>query len=280
MSTHPIYLPGAEHVDFTDPNNSFRWATVTQAYPNPLRIRLDGDTTELPLTPDVLDRPQMYSVGSRVWVQLNGRRVIIIGRANAGVMVELGAGVDLDTITVPGTYTQSASAEASGGTNYPAGVAGLLEVYINDNNMVWQRYTPYGNYSNTFYMRASYNGTWSTWSHFYGDTGDDTGWVAASTAGFAGSYSSLTGGVVRRRNGVVGIQLTGVLSGALDNTNRNLWTMPSDWTPAQSNGSIGAGPSAAGWQGYASTGGTIASVNVFATIATGSTIQAMGTYLL
>lgn len=81
-----------------DRADSWRWATVTQA--SPLRVRLDGDTTALPVTPDALVGGA--SVGRRVWVQIAGRRVIIHGVA--------GGPEPVGTITqhagslVPGTW--------------------------------------------------------------------------------------------------------------------------------------------------------------------------------
>lgn len=60
-----------ETVDSPPP---FRWATVTQA--SPLRIRLDGDSVELPMTPENL--AGSVGVGSRVLVQLFGRRVLVV----------------------------------------------------------------------------------------------------------------------------------------------------------------------------------------------------------
>jgi hypothetical protein len=60
--------------------NTYRWATVTQA--SPLRIRLDGDTSALPVTPSSL--VASLSVNDRVWVQLFGRRLIVLGKASGG----------------------------------------------------------------------------------------------------------------------------------------------------------------------------------------------------
>lgn len=62
-------------------SDSWRWATVTST--NPLRIRLDQDTADLPVPPVNLAGP--VSVGLRVWVQMHrarnmqGARPIIIG---------------------------------------------------------------------------------------------------------------------------------------------------------------------------------------------------------
>ena len=61
----------------TEPESSWRWATVTQA--SPLRIKFDGQSAPLPVTPDTLVGGLV--VGDRVWVQIYGRRPIIHGRA-------------------------------------------------------------------------------------------------------------------------------------------------------------------------------------------------------
>jgi hypothetical protein len=53
------------------------WATVTQA--SPLRIRLDGETDALDITPDTLTAG--LAVSDRVWVQVSGRRAIVLGRS-------------------------------------------------------------------------------------------------------------------------------------------------------------------------------------------------------
>lgn len=86
--------------------------------------------------------------------------------------VELGNAVDLDTITTPGTYTQSQTAEAATGTHYPVALAGLLEVRSNINagtpaTMVWQTYTPYGVNGTVLYKRSYYNITgWTAWTRY------------------------------------------------------------------------------------------------------------------
>lgn len=70
--------------DPVDPDTS-GWATVTDD--SPLRIRLDGETSELPFTPDTLVAG--LAIGNRVWVTLStspdqtrkSRQVVIIGKA-------------------------------------------------------------------------------------------------------------------------------------------------------------------------------------------------------
>lgn len=82
------------------PRDSFRWATVTGT--NPLRIRFDGDTTPLQVTPTAL---VPVAVGNRVWVQHHARSVIILGRAQPSGAVAIAAG----TATIPvggGSWTQ------------------------------------------------------------------------------------------------------------------------------------------------------------------------------
>ena len=91
--------------------NTYRWATVTQI--SPLRIRLDGDTLELPVTPDTL--VSGLSIDQRVWVQFFGRRLIIIGAA-AATLPSSSAWVD-----VPLTDTTNFEA-------YDVGTAGVDHV--------------------------------------------------------------------------------------------------------------------------------------------------------
>jgi hypothetical protein len=55
---------------------TFRWATVTAV--DPLRVRLDGDTAELPFSPDTLVTG--LAVDDRVWCHLFGRRIVVLGR--------------------------------------------------------------------------------------------------------------------------------------------------------------------------------------------------------
>lgn len=52
-----------------------RWGAVTQA--SPLRVKLDGDDTALPVTPATL--VSGLTVGDRVWCLLAGRQIVILG---------------------------------------------------------------------------------------------------------------------------------------------------------------------------------------------------------
>lgn len=56
-----------------------RWAWGTVTGVSPLRVRLDGDSTPLDLTPDTL---ATVSVSDRVWCQIAGRRVVVHGVAH------------------------------------------------------------------------------------------------------------------------------------------------------------------------------------------------------
>lgn len=76
-------------------------------------------------------------------------------------------GVDLDTYTTSGVYHQNQTTLADVALNYPAKIAGRLEVTINDTGtFVYQRYTAYGA-SGRVYERARYAGTWYPWSTSY-----------------------------------------------------------------------------------------------------------------
>lgn len=53
------------------------WATVTAA--SPLRVRLDGRTAPLDITPDTLAAG--LAVGDRVLVLIQGHSLVILGKA-------------------------------------------------------------------------------------------------------------------------------------------------------------------------------------------------------
>lgn len=72
----PVYVPEGS-VD--QGKTYYRWATVTGT--DPVRIRLDGDTVSLPVTPGALVALSYLVEGMRVWVQGYGRRLLILGVA-------------------------------------------------------------------------------------------------------------------------------------------------------------------------------------------------------
>lgn len=71
------------------------------------------------------------------------------------------SGTDLNNYTTTGTWHQSGNGGASAGTNYPVGLAGLLEVF-GSGSMVYQRYTEYN--TGIIHSRSKYASTWSPWS--------------------------------------------------------------------------------------------------------------------
>jgi hypothetical protein len=58
---------------------SFLWATVTDD--SPLRIRLDGEASEVPVTPSSLVDPLSLQPDDRVLIEIRDRRLLIHGRA-------------------------------------------------------------------------------------------------------------------------------------------------------------------------------------------------------
>lgn len=71
----------------------FRWGTITDE--SPLRVQLDGDAAELPLTPDSLIDPATLSVDDRVRCEISRRRVVIHGVSGGGAQVDQS---DLDAL--------------------------------------------------------------------------------------------------------------------------------------------------------------------------------------
>lgn len=84
---HPVpnnrVLDGGQLAAGSPVETRFHWATVVN--PSPLSIILDGDTLPLPLVPDTLVDPTGMLPYSRVWVQLQGRNVIVLGMAGGDI---------------------------------------------------------------------------------------------------------------------------------------------------------------------------------------------------
>lgn len=59
------------------PEVSPRWGTITQL--SPLRVKLDGDDTALPVTPASLVNVAQLTVNARVWTIMNGRQLVVCG---------------------------------------------------------------------------------------------------------------------------------------------------------------------------------------------------------
>ena len=62
---------------------SYCWGTVQSI--SPLSVQLDGDSSVLPYPPDSLVGP--VRVGDRVWCQLYGRAVVVVGRVGGPLPV-------------------------------------------------------------------------------------------------------------------------------------------------------------------------------------------------
>lgn len=55
----------------------FEWGTVTSQ--SPLRVRIDTDIDELPITPVCFIPGGPPVAGTRVWTQRHGKRVLLLG---------------------------------------------------------------------------------------------------------------------------------------------------------------------------------------------------------
>lgn len=178
-----------------------RWARVNSLAP--LRVQMIGDDSQIDATPETLVADLVPE--DIVWTTLSDKgALVVVGRLGGTPAVpavppvsldpiELGAGVDLNTVITAGTYTQSNNNETSTALNYPAPTAGVLEVFVNStgpapNSQVYQRWTSYRHTGQigleaigpTQYIRDWYQATWSPW---YVASSSDVvgGTVAAST---------------------------------------------------------------------------------------------------
>ncbi|WMU72237.1 phage tail protein [Enterobacter bugandensis] len=80
-----------------------------------------------------------------------------------GQAVSIGNAIDLNTLTAPGLYYQTANVQAASGKNYPEPAAGSLEVYKHAG--ITQVYRIYSNSGS--YIRTFYNSVWSGWRMQY-----------------------------------------------------------------------------------------------------------------
>ena len=117
----------------------------------------------------------------------------------------LGAGVDLNTVTARGIYTQSSNNNAASGSNYPVPLAGTLLVIGDGASISTQTYTHY--YNGDQWTRSRLNDKWSEWRKSVtdgraiatgtgltggGDLSANRTIALANTAVAAGSYGSAT----------------------------------------------------------------------------------------
>lgn len=96
---------------------------------------------------------------------------------------ELAGGIDLNTITAPGVYLQSQSAEAVSGVNYPVPSSGYLEVRATPGRgNVWQEYVAL-NAPDRLYKRAYFSSTgWTAWKTYVSVPDDDVAWATQTLA--------------------------------------------------------------------------------------------------
>lgn len=104
---------------------SFTWGTVTGTAP--LRVKLDGDTAPVPITPDCLVAPDALWVGARVRCELSSRRLIVHGASQV-------AGIPSGTVAMTARTTAPAGwllcqGQAVSRTDYPALFAALGTTY-------------------------------------------------------------------------------------------------------------------------------------------------------
>ena len=122
---------------------SSRWATVTGI--SPLRIKLDGDTTAIPATPDSLIDPATLVVDDRVRTELSGNRLVVLGRAG-GVTTATDAEAilgdeDAKAVTPAGGKAALDARFADTGWVYPTLALGAN---VSGNNFGYRRLTTNG----------------------------------------------------------------------------------------------------------------------------------------
>jgi hypothetical protein len=142
---------------------SFKWATVIAV--SPVRIKLDGDTSTLALTPESLIDPLLLAVNDRVRVELSLRKVVIHGKSSGsrfpgrlGVANNLGAGIDPSNITETGWYSGYAWVGSLAGQSI-----GTLQVIQYSPDWISQTFTTV-EAAPKMYIRSRYSGTtWGKW---------------------------------------------------------------------------------------------------------------------
>lgn len=149
---------------------------------------------------------------------------------------------DLNTYTLAGVYTQSSSAQAAAGTNYPSVQAGVLEVRANaltSPGMIWQTYTNFGSTGNGLsWRRTYYNGTWYPW--VINDT-SDTGWVTLAISNTTNFQLYGTQPLSIRRigktvafKGALYVKVAGIVESATQTTANQMCVIPAAYLPATS----------------------------------------------
>ena len=107
------------------------WATVTQV--SPLRVRLDGESQALDMTPVSLVGMPLI-VNDRVWCQLIEKQLVVHGTSRAPmlqsgrVLVSASGGIGTATVTFPRPFPAVPVIVATG----HSGVAALQNVQVTD----------------------------------------------------------------------------------------------------------------------------------------------------
>lgn len=132
----------------TDGTASNDYVTVTQLGAKVTDAIVNGVTTVAPSQNAVFDALALKSN--------------IIGTFIVST-VDIPALSNLNTFTTTGAYLCQSNAIAAGGTNFPVGSAGKLEVIAHSSaNTYYQTYHVFQGV-NTIYYRACFGGTWSAW---------------------------------------------------------------------------------------------------------------------
>lgn len=98
--------------------------------------------------------------------------------------------VDLNTYTTPGQWYLTTSANATIANNYPAALAGLLEVMGSTGTYIWQRYTTYRNAGTMEFTRQFFGGTWGDWIQTSGKDAQSVNKTTSNSNGI-GSYQDV-----------------------------------------------------------------------------------------
>ena len=91
LGTSPVLSvlwPSGPPPEQTSTQSVYRWATVVTG--DPLTIRMDGDSQPLPMVPENLTTGPL-PIGARVWTQMFGRRVLVIGTSSRAVTARISA---------------------------------------------------------------------------------------------------------------------------------------------------------------------------------------------
>lgn len=134
-----------------------------------------GSVTSEALAPDAVDSAALgpgavgtenlgiiNEINSDSDLDIKAPGLVRINGVSFGGIVELGGGVNLDTLTDSGLYHQRSSAEAGSGSNYPVALAGVLEVTSDGAGYIYHAYQTYGP-SNRVFIRGQYSSAWSAW---------------------------------------------------------------------------------------------------------------------